>query len=327
MLGQRIKPKYLDQLKEFFINNSLEDFQSIYSNEKIFTDWLNVKTFKFTNSGTSALYLILKHIKQIEGLGTELKVVGPAFSHISWINCCKWLDVQHDFLDVRQETLSLDPQKLQDMIDNNNIPNVVVMIDMGGYIGEDTLKVKEICDFNNIILIEDSAHAFGQSYKGYKAGTIGDYSFFSFSNPKLLTSGEGGAIVSPHHDLNSKFEELIYQGGWYKYNKETYTFGLNFIMSNWMTELLKYQLQDIEEIQKEWFNRFNSLNNKDQIIIHESDNKFYAPSFFAYFFNKVPKIIKENKLDNVMFQRYKNMGNESHINSQYLEDHLVYWKI
>jgi len=266
MLGQRIKPKYLDQLKEFFVTHSLEDFQVIYDNEKFFVDWLNVRTFKFTNSGTSALYLILQHIKITEGLGSELKVVGPAFSHVSWINVCEWLDIQYDFLDVKKETLSLNPNELQKMIDLGDIPSVVVMIDMGGYIGEDTLKVREICDLHNIILIEDAAHAFGQSYNGYKAGTIGDYSFFSFSNPKLLTSGEGGAIVSKHQELNIKFEELIYQGGWYRYNKEKRTQGLNFIMSNWMTELLKYQLQDIEEIQKDWLEKFNSLNNKDNKI-------------------------------------------------------------
>jgi dTDP-4-amino-4,6-dideoxygalactose transaminase len=329
MNGQKINKKYLNQLMEFFEVHSLEDFQVIYDNEQHFKDFLNVKTFKFTNSGTSALYLILNYIKQTEGLGDELKVVGPAFSHVSWINCCEFLNIQYDFLDVKEDTLSLDPNELQKMIDDDKCPDVVVMIDMGGYIGEDTLKVKHICDENNITLVEDAAHAFGQSYKGYKSGTIGDFGFFSFSNPKLLTCGEGGAIVNTYHDLDMRFEEMIYQGGWYRYNKTKRTKGLNFIMSNWMTELLKNQLMDINEIQKEYHQKFTEYISKTPDIIQfpDSDNEFYAPSFFARKMKTVPDLIKNDFLKDLLWGRYRNMGDPNFEVSQYLEDHLVYWKL
>jgi len=323
MLGQRIERKYLEKLINFFEEHSLEDFQVIYDNEQKFSDYLEVNTFKFVNSGTSALYLILNYIKSISATGfRELKVVGPSFSHISWINCCNWLDIQYDFLDVKEDTLSLNPDKLQEMIDDMNCPDVVVMVDMGGYIGEDTIKIKHICDKYNIILIEDSAHAFGQEYKGYKSGTIGDYGFYSFSNPKLLTCGEGGAIVSKHHDLNLIFEEYIYQGGWYRYEKKDYKNGLNFIMSNWMTELLGYQLDNIDEIKLKHELKFVEYNEKTPLWVNHS-----TPSFFAYRKENIHKMILENKLPSLLYQRYKSMGDVGKFPvSELLMKELLYWK-
>ncbi len=322
MTGQRIDERYLDKLKDFFMEHSLEDFDVIYKNEKKFAEWLDVPTFKFVNSGTSALFLILAS-------GSYKKIWGPSFTHISWINCCEWLKISYDFIDVREETLSLDPKKLQEKIEKFGPPDALVMIDMGGYVGEDTLEVKEICEKYEIIMIEDAAHAFGQSYKGHKAGTIGDYAFFSFSNPKLLTCGEGGAIVCNFCDCNVILEEYIYQGGWYRYNKVGRRLGLNFIMSNWMTELLSMQLDNIDTLQKNhcfYMSKYDAkCNNK--IIKFESDLEVPAPSFFAYQTDTPINKKLVDKIPSVIYERYTNVGGDGYPVSQHLQDTLLYWKI
>lgn len=324
MNGQKIDKKYLTKLTQFFKDHSLEDFQVIYNNEKKFRDFLNAGTFKFTNSGTSALYLIMKSI--------EPEIVwGPAFTHISWINCCNWIGCKYDFIDVREDTLSLDSVALVSKLaktPKEEWPEVIVMVDMCGYVGEDTILVKDICDAHDIILIEDAAHAFGQKINNKYAGTFGDYGFYSFSNPKLLTCGEGGAIVSEKQQMNDFFEDMIYQGGWYKNNKEDYTYGLNFIMSNWMTELLSYQLEDFDEIlikHKEKFNEY--LDKTPDLYTFESDNENYAPSFFVRSLDIIPDMIKNNKLSSLIYQRYKNMGGIEYEVSESLANKLVYWKI
>jgi len=324
MSGQRIELKYLDKLKDFFIEHSLEDFQVIYDNEKYFKDFLDAQTFKFTNSGTSALFLIMKRLKRY-GCQT---IWGPAFTHVSWINCAEWLEMDYDFVDVNPSTLSLDPYELQAKIDKGECPDVVIMVDIGGYVGEDTLLVKKICERYQIELIEDAAHAFGQSYNGVRAGMYGDFSFYSFSNPKLLTCGEGGAIVSSKHDLDDIMEEQIYQGGWYKYDKQRRTQGLNFIMSNMNTQLLRWQLEDLEEIQKEWKSKYNVYLQKTPDLFHfNSDNEHYAPSFFARRLNVIPQMVKDNKMPSLMHARYRNMGGSEYKISETLENQLVYWKL
>ena len=324
-MGQHIDERYLDKLKGFFMEHSLEDFDVIYNNERHFQDVLGVKAFKFVNSGTSALYILIRMLSENEG---NFTIWGPAFTHISWVNVADWMNHKIDFVDVREETLSLDPDKLLEKILKDGAPNALVMVDMGGYVGEDTLKVKELCDIYSIFMIEDAAHAFGQAYKGQTAGTFGDYGFYSFSNPKILTCGEGGAIVCKDQSINILLEEYIYQGGWYRYNKEKKFLGLNFIMSNWMTELLKYQLDDFNQIQKDHNIKYESyLEKTPDIISFPSSNEHYAPSFFARRLKVIPKMVKEYKLPSVMFKRYTNVGGYDYPVAQHLEDTLLYWKL
>jgi len=297
----------------------LSEFGVIYDNERYFADYLGVKTFKFVNSGTSALDLIMKRISIDR---PKPLIYGPSFCHVSWINVCEWNDFEYYFVDVKEDTLSIDPVKLKEMIVEKGVPDIVVMVDMGGYVGDDTLTVREICDSHGIILVEDAANAFGQQYKGYKAGTIGDFSFFSFSNPKLLTCGEGGAIVCNGDDFNDSFEEMIYQGGWYKYGKSRRTNGLNYIMSNWMTQLLRYQLDDIETIQKERHDQFLVYSDKFNLFRYDSDNKYYSPSYYCYRQKGVSKRIFE-RMTKLEMYRYKNHDPECKV-GQLLEDELVY---
>lgn len=329
MHGQIIPSKYLDELKEFFKTNKLMQPGIIWKNEEKFKEYLDVKTFKFVNSGTSALYLILNYLKTVKG---KTVVWGPAFSHISWINCSNWLDMKHEFVDINESTLSLDPNKLLEKIKTDGAPDIVVMIDMGGYLGEDTLAVKQICSDHGIIMVEDAAHAFGQKYKGKHSGTIGDFGFYSFSTPKLLTAGEGGGLICCDADLTDAFDEAIYQGSWYKSFKTYYTRGLNFIMSNWLTELLWYQLRDIDEIMKNHYDEFQEyLKKSPNMITFESDNKFYAPSFFAYRDFNIPdenKTIKNIHGSPTLWGRYLNMADpEEFPVSQKVQETLLYWRL
>jgi len=329
MLGQVIEPKYLSRLSEFFRTHVLQDFEIIYTNEAKFRSFLDCCSFKFVNSGTSALLLILEMLKDTTFQEKGFKVFIPGFCHVSSVNTLEYLHIPYEFLDVKRDTLCMDPDALLGAISSGNKPDCVIMTDMGGYLGLDSLRIMDICSYHDIILIEDAAHAFGQSYRGYKAGTIGDFGFVSFSNPKLLTSGEGGAIISKNTNIDLEMEERIYQGGWYRYNKEKRSLGLNFIMPNFLTELLAYQLEDIEGILYRHYLKFQEYlaRTPDLIQSPESDNEFYAPSFFARYIEQVPKMIKDNVLTGMLHGRYHNMGPYALRVSQELEDHLVYWNI
>ncbi len=256
-------------------------------------------------------------------------VWGPGYTHISWVNCVNWLGYTHDFVDVCEGTLCLDPIKLLEKIETDGAPDVVVMVDMCGYVGEDTLAVKRICEANGIVMVEDAAHAFGQKYGGKYSGTFGDYGFYSFSTPKLLTTGEGGALVCQDQDLNVVFEEMLHQAGFYRYEKKRYTKGLNLIMPNWLTELLSYQLRDINEVLKNHYNDYQRFLSKSPgLHTFASDNEFYAPSFFVRQIDNVPVDILEGKVEDVYLGRYTNLADSNKYPvSQKLEDTLVFWHV
>jgi len=326
MIGQRIPDKYLIELMSFFSEHPFSDPHPIYINEGKFKYFLGVQTFKFINSGTSALHLILHHLRSPD---RETIVWGPGYTHISWVNCANWLGYKHDFVDVKKETLCLDPIKLLEKIETDGAPDIVVMVDMCGYVGEDTIAVKRICEANGIVMVEDAAHAFGQKYAGKYSGTFGDYGFYSFSTPKLLTVGEGGAIVCQDQELNVAFEEMLCQAGFYRYEKKRYTKGLNLIMSNWLTELLSYQLRDINEILLAHYNDYQHFLKKTPgLHTFDSDNECYAPSFFVRQLDIVPENIINGEVEDMYLGRYTNLADpKKYPVSQELQDTLVFWHI
>ena len=67
--------------------------------------------------------------------------------------------------------------------------------------------LREICDENNIYLIEDCCQAMGSKYKNKMVGSIGDFNFYSFHN-KLIASGEGGMITTNDKNLADRFDKL-----------------------------------------------------------------------------------------------------------------------
>ena len=80
-------------------------------------------------------------------------------------------------------------------------PAAVWVVHIGGHIAFDIEKIAEYCKKNNIILLEDSAHAHGASWNGKKPGEWGDAGVYSFYPTKTISTGEGGMLVSRHKDL------------------------------------------------------------------------------------------------------------------------------
>jgi len=326
-MSQKISEKYLLQLIRWFKDHSLSDWYQVLENEKYFANFLDVKTFKFTNSATSALYIIFQFISDLIKKD-DLFVIGPAFCHVSWINVCRWRDNSFEFVDVKKSTLSIDPDLLEDKVKRLR-PDIVIFVDMAGYCNEDLYRVKEICKQYDCILVEDSANAFGQKWKDY-AGTIGDFAIYSFSTPKLLSSGEGGAIVCKQEDYNDAFENLIYQGGWYKTKRQKFLDkGLNFSMNAWITQLLRYELEDIRNLYKQRYDNYQKYLSKGFDIIHfDSSLEYYSPSFFSTHVNDEKKIDIMKRIPTFEYKLYRNMAKffttEEFPRSQDLEDHLVY---
>ena len=77
------------------------------------------------------------------------------------------------------------------------------------YLPSDAIKLRELCDKREIILIEDTAEAHGINIEGKQAGTFGDISTFSFYANKHVTTGEGGIILTDNEKINNKARKII----------------------------------------------------------------------------------------------------------------------
>jgi len=149
-------------------------------------------------SGTSALVCALAGF----GIGPGDEVIIPAYTYIATAQAVLMVGAVPVIADV-DETLTLDPEDVKKKLS----PNVkaIIPVHMVGRVAN--LKVLlEIARENNIKLIEDSCQCDGGSFQGKRTGSWGDAGAFSFNDFKIISSGEGGALVT---NDKSTFERAL----------------------------------------------------------------------------------------------------------------------
>lgn len=88
----------------------------------------------------------------------------------------------------------------------------VVVVHIGGFIDKKIFEIKKICKRKGIYLVEDAAHAHGSEINGVSAGSIGDFGAFSFFPTKVVTTCEGGMIVTSDNKFIQKAKIYRDQG-------------------------------------------------------------------------------------------------------------------
>lgn len=318
--AQKIDDKYIDSLKNGVFK---VDYEKINNQ---FKSYLNVPYFKMLNSGTSSLMLALRALD----IPSDRKIIGPSYAHPAWLNASRFLGYDNiEFIDIKKETLSMNPDELKKKVTVHT--GVVFFVNKNGYVGEDLLEIREICDYYNVPLIEDACNAFGQKNNGVLAGTIGDIGCYSFGTPKILTCCEGGAVVTKDKKLYNRIDDLSYQGGWYKYNKTGITMGGNFAIPNTSRILLSEQLKDIKELQRKRHELFMTYeDNINSGYMHE----YPVDGFIGYPMNilidgdkdKIEEMSSRLKIE-LKFGLYKSLGRffkkRCEI-SEYIEDNVIF---
>ena len=106
-------------------------------------------------------------------------------------------------VDVEKHTFSISLNEIKKRRTSKTVG--VIIVHVGGIISPELPKIKKWCDDNKLWLIEDCAHAHGSELKGEKSGTFGLAGAFLFST-KVITSGEGGMIVTNNDDFAKKIK-------------------------------------------------------------------------------------------------------------------------
>lgn len=150
------------------------------------------------NSGTSALHASLLSYD----IGDLDEILVPSFSFISTANAALFVNSKPIFVDIEEETFGMDPKLIEQNISSKT--KAVIPMDYGGQSCK-IFEIKEKAHQNNLVLIEDAAESLGSKIKGSKVGSISDIAIFSFCGNKVLTTGEGGAIVT---NSKEKFEKI-----------------------------------------------------------------------------------------------------------------------
>lgn len=169
--------------------------------EEIFKGYTGLKYASSFNSGRSAFLAILKSLN----LKEQNEVLLQAFTCNAAINPVLWARLKPVFVDCNEDDFNIDCEDLKRKITPKS-KAVIVQHTFG--CPADMDNVLEICKKNNLILIEDCAHALGAEYKGRKVGTFGKSAFFSFSRDKIISSVYGGMAVTDDKELAGKISEF-----------------------------------------------------------------------------------------------------------------------
>ncbi len=200
------------------------------------------------NSGTSAQHASLLAIKIKPGDG----IIVPSFSFISTANSALMVGAKPIFADIEQQTYGLDPSSVEKSIKKKT--KAIMPIHYGGL----PCKIDELSEIakrKKIVLIEDAAESLGSSIHKKKVGSYGLMAIFSFAGNKVLTTGEGGAIVTNSEKLCKKLKLIRSHGrrenqSYFASNlKPNYVdLGYNWRMSTITAALAISQLKKFEKL-------------------------------------------------------------------------------
>ncbi len=157
-------------------------------------DYVGAKYAVVFSSGTAALHAAVF----AAGIGPGDEVITTPMTFAASANCVLYQGGKPVFADVQPDTLNIDPGEIEKKI----IPWTKALIPVD-YTGQpcDLGEIKDIARKHGLIVIEDAAHALGATYRGKRIGTLSDMTVFSFHPVKLITTGEGGAVVTDDPEL------------------------------------------------------------------------------------------------------------------------------
>jgi 3-amino-5-hydroxybenzoate synthase len=191
-------------------------------------------------NGTHALELAL----QVMGVGRGSEVIVPAFTFISSSQAAQRLGAVAVPVDVDPGTYCIDPAAAGQAIGPRTA--AIMPVHMAGHMADMDALEKLSAD-SEVPLIQDAAHAHGAQWRGRKVGELGSVATFSFQNGKLMTAGEGGAVLFPHQEQHDQ-GFLRHSCGRPREDSGYFhqTSGSNFRMNEFSAAVLRAQLARLD---------------------------------------------------------------------------------
>ena len=209
--------------------------------EKSFSAWNKMKYGVACSNCTTALHLALTVLE----IGTDDEVLCPDLTFISPANMIKLTGATAVLTDIQEGSWGIDPEKIEEKITQKT--KAIIVVHQFGH-PADMDPIMEIAKTHNLKVIEDVAEAPGAKYKGRLVGTFGDLSCYSFFANKIITTGEGGLVLTNSSDLQDKLK--IYRDHGMSAEKKYVheVAGFNYRMTNMQAGIGLGQLSRIEEI-------------------------------------------------------------------------------
>ncbi|MCP4268655.1 MAG: aminotransferase class I/II-fold pyridoxal phosphate-dependent enzyme [Candidatus Brocadiaceae bacterium] len=209
--------------------------------EKEFAAFIGCKYAVAVANGTVALHLALEAVK----IGINDEVIVPSLTFIATANAVTYAGAKVVFADSEMETWNLDCSKIEEKITKRTKAIIPVHL-----YGQPTRmdEIMEIANKYDLYVIEDAAEAHGAEYKGQKVGGIGHIGVFSFFGNKIITTGEGGMLVTDDEEIYQR-ARILRDHGMDPIKKYWHPFiGFNYRMTNIQSAIGCAQMEKVEVV-------------------------------------------------------------------------------
>ncbi len=209
--------------------------------EEEFSKFCGVKYGVATSNGTTALHLALVTL----GIGKGDEVIVPTLTFVAVANAVTYTGAKPVFVDSEPATWNIDPKKIEKAITKRT--RAIIPVHLYGH-PANMDPIMDIAKKHHLFVIEDAAEAHGALYKGKKVGSFGDMSCFSFYGNKIITTGEGGMVLTNSAKLNKRLRFLKDHGMSKTRRYYHPEIGFNYRLTNIQSALGLAQLERIDEI-------------------------------------------------------------------------------
>jgi len=193
LLGNE-KKYVLDALETAWISSAGKYIPAF---EMAFAEYCGVKHGIAVTNGTVALHLALVAL----GIGKGDEVIIPDFNGIYGAFALCYTGAMPVFVDAEPETWNIDTTKIEEKITEKT--KAIMVVHIYGH-PTNMEPIWELADKYDLKIIEDAAEVHGAEYNGKRCGSLGDIAIFSFYANKIITTGEGGMVVTNNDELAEK---------------------------------------------------------------------------------------------------------------------------
>jgi len=209
--------------------------------ESAFAQFCEAKHAIATNNGTTALHLALVAL----GLQPGDEVIIPTVTYIATANAVRYCGATPVLVDVCQETMNIDCEQVKRKITAKT--RGIIPVHLYGHPAE-MGPLNDIAREHGLWVLEDAAEAHGAKYLGKKVGSLGTCGCFSFFGNKIITTGEGGMVVTNDDTLAERLRLFRGQGVDPKHRYWFPVIGYNYRMTNIQAALGLAQMEKIDEV-------------------------------------------------------------------------------
>ncbi|MBI4685896.1 MAG: UDP-4-amino-4,6-dideoxy-N-acetyl-beta-L-altrosamine transaminase [Nitrospirae bacterium] len=328
---QSISEADINAVVEVLRSDWLTQGPAIERFEQAVSRYCGVKYAVAVSSGTAALHIAC----MVAGLSQDDVLLTSPNTFVASANCAFYCGARPDFVDIDPVYYNIDADKLavklSAMAEQGRLPKIVLPVHFAGQSCQ-MEKIHALSREYNFTVIEDACHALGATYKGFRVGScrFSDMTVFSFHPVKIITTGEGGIILTNNEEYyerllrlrthgitrDERFMEGTSEGPWYYQQTEL---GFNYRMTDLQAALGLSQLDQMDAFitrRRQLAKQYNeALQNLPLILPQEhSDAK---SAFHLYVIRLKSDKVKKTRAEGFRMLKEKGIG----VNVHYIPVH------